>query len=215
MISGTSFGLEIAMIIFPVMCSISLLPMTSQADFMASVAATLTCFFVSHMHAVTSGTTSGRASPSCLGAVLLKVEIHVKARVRLGHFFSTSRAAKIVGKRLFMAKGVILVQIESAASLASLETSGLLAFACSIHPARHSLLKHCAAGAPSATALTVVNAAIATASVVETHFPARALMLEANPDFSTPSALIAATMDVSSPRVRPAIFASSDMSISM
>mmetsp|Transcript_1442 Transcript_1442/g.2065 ORF Transcript_1442/g.2065 Transcript_1442/m.2065 type:complete len:263 (+) Transcript_1442:2055-2843(+) len=76
MISGTSFGLVIAVRILSVMCSMSLFPITSMADFIAAVEACFTCFLVSHMHAVSSGTTSGSAFPSCLGAVLLKVPIH-------------------------------------------------------------------------------------------------------------------------------------------
>ena len=60
-ISGTDLGLVMAVIISLVMCSMSRLPMTSQAEVMALVAAVLTCFLVSHMQAVTSGTISGSA----------------------------------------------------------------------------------------------------------------------------------------------------------
>jgi len=117
--------------IWPVMCSISLLPITSKALFMAAVAATLTCFLVSHMHAVTSGTISGRQSPDCLGAVAGKVAMQSKARSRICHFFSTGRAAKSWGRRDFMAKGSIFWQIAMAASLVAATMFLLLAIACS------------------------------------------------------------------------------------
>mmetsp|Transcript_29989 Transcript_29989/g.59564 ORF Transcript_29989/g.59564 Transcript_29989/m.59564 type:complete len:282 (+) Transcript_29989:2134-2979(+) len=126
MISGTSLGLVMAVTILPVMCSMSRLPMTSQAAVMALVAAVLTCFLVSHMQAVTSGTISGRAAPSCLGATVLNSVIMLRAASLVVHFFSTGRLAKMAGRRPFMAIGDTFLakameQVEAAA-----RTSGLL-----------------------------------------------------------------------------------------
>mmetsp|Transcript_22520 Transcript_22520/g.49065 ORF Transcript_22520/g.49065 Transcript_22520/m.49065 type:complete len:234 (+) Transcript_22520:2172-2873(+) len=95
MISGTSFGSVMATRIFSVMCSISRLPTTSRAAFMASLAASFTCFLVSHIHAVTSGTTSGRASPSCLGASFPNIARSLSVRARICHLISTWRLGKI------------------------------------------------------------------------------------------------------------------------
>mmetsp|Transcript_11856 Transcript_11856/g.17107 ORF Transcript_11856/g.17107 Transcript_11856/m.17107 type:complete len:210 (-) Transcript_11856:229-858(-) len=172
-ISGTSLGLVMAVKIFAVMCSISLFPITSREDFIANVAASLTCFFVSHMQAVTSGTISGRAFPSCLGAVLLKTAMHSKAVTRTVHFFSTGSCEKIAGRRLLTAKGDMLVQMAIAVLLARVETSLIFESVCSSAARRHTLVKASAAGASSARALTVVRAAIASASLVEAHFTAR------------------------------------------
>jgi len=103
MISGTSLGLVIAVRIFSVMCSMSLFPMTLRASLIASVAAVLICFLVSHMHAVTSGTTSGREYPSCLGAVTPNDARHLRANSRTCHFFSTGNFPKMMGRSAFMA----------------------------------------------------------------------------------------------------------------
>ena len=50
-----------------------LLPMTWGAPVIAARAASFTCFLVSDMQGVTSGTTRGRAWPSCSGALSLKL----------------------------------------------------------------------------------------------------------------------------------------------
>mmetsp|Transcript_6840 Transcript_6840/g.8527 ORF Transcript_6840/g.8527 Transcript_6840/m.8527 type:complete len:213 (+) Transcript_6840:2565-3203(+) len=211
MISGTSFGLVIAVIILSVMCSISLFPITSHAAFIASVAAALTCFFVSHIHAVTSGTISGRALPSCLDALALKAGMHFRASSRVCHFFSTGRLAKIAGKRLLIAKGVMFVQIARVVSVAAFFTSGFLLSAREIHDDKHSLLNGSADLAPSATAFTVASAARAASSSFPSIAPQRALTLAANPDLITPSVLMASTTEVSSPRDKFASLDSRDM----
>mmetsp|Transcript_26740 Transcript_26740/g.39616 ORF Transcript_26740/g.39616 Transcript_26740/m.39616 type:complete len:237 (-) Transcript_26740:56-766(-) len=213
MISGTSLGLVIAVIILPVMCSISLFPITSHAVFIASVAATLTCFLVSHIQAVTSGTISGSAFPSCLGAFSWKTETHCKASSRAGHLISTGSCAKIPGRRDFIAKGVMFLQIAIAVSAAAVFTAGLLDVACPIMVERHCALKASASTAPSATALTVANAARASASSFEPHLAIRPEILDAKPDFSTPSALMVSTTDAASPRVKFASLDSRDMFI--
>mmetsp|Transcript_27530 Transcript_27530/g.56393 ORF Transcript_27530/g.56393 Transcript_27530/m.56393 type:complete len:217 (+) Transcript_27530:2767-3417(+) len=199
MISGTSLGLEIAVRILPVMCSISLLPMTSHAPFMAAAAAVLTCFLVSHIQAVTSGTISGSALPSCLGADSWKTHKHSSAMTRICHFFSTGRAAKMAGRRDFIAKGLMFLQIACAVSLALFLTAGLLLVACPKHAAKQSFVKASPSGAPSASALAVAKAARASASSFEPHLATRAPIPAARPDFSAPSALTASTMDGSSP----------------
>mmetsp|Transcript_14471 Transcript_14471/g.27597 ORF Transcript_14471/g.27597 Transcript_14471/m.27597 type:complete len:237 (+) Transcript_14471:2574-3284(+) len=211
MISGTSFGLVMALTMCSVMCSMSLLPMTSQAPFMAAVAADLTCFLVSHMHAVTSGTTSGRALPSCLGAESLKTARHSRARTRICHFFSTGSSAKMMGRRDFMAKGVMFLQMARAQSLAAFFTAGLLFRACSKHEARTCLLNASASGAPSATACAVANAAHAVFSSFAAALATREPMPAAKPDLSAPSALMASTTDGSSPRDRFSSLDSRDM----
>mmetsp|Transcript_28946 Transcript_28946/g.48170 ORF Transcript_28946/g.48170 Transcript_28946/m.48170 type:complete len:253 (-) Transcript_28946:162-920(-) len=195
MISGTSLGLVMAVKILPVMCSISLLPITSKADFMVSVDAVLTCFLVSHMHAVTSGTTKGRASPSCLGATSLNLPKHCRASSRICHFFSTGNSAKIVGSNAFMAKGLTLSQIAKEVSFAAACTSLLLATACSKQAPKHSLVKGWAVGHSSARVLTVFMAAKASASSLEPHRAAKTEILAAKPDFSTPSDLTLSTTD--------------------
>mmetsp|Transcript_3609 Transcript_3609/g.5390 ORF Transcript_3609/g.5390 Transcript_3609/m.5390 type:complete len:217 (+) Transcript_3609:2591-3241(+) len=211
MISGTSFGLVMATIILPVICSISLFPITSQADFMAFVAAAFTCFLVSHIQAVTSGTISGRAFPSCLGAFLLKTEIQLRASSRRGHFFSTGSCAKRAGRRLFMPNGLMFSQMARAVAVAAVLIAAFLAPACSRIGVKHWILKASASIAPSDTAFTVAIAARASASSLDAHLATRALMLEAKPDFSTPSALMAATTEASSPSERLAILDSRDM----
>mmetsp|Transcript_13812 Transcript_13812/g.15543 ORF Transcript_13812/g.15543 Transcript_13812/m.15543 type:complete len:203 (+) Transcript_13812:277-885(+) len=181
------------------MCSISLFPITSHAPFMASVAAVFTCFLVSHMHAVTSGTISGRALPSCLGAFLLKQATHFNASSRMGHLTSTGRQEKIAGKRLLIAYGQIFSQMAIAVSVQAFLTSGFLEPASLIHSTKHSLLKASASGAPSATALAVARAASDSLSSLDAILAQRALIFDAKPDFSTPSALMASTTEASSP----------------
>jgi hypothetical protein len=123
MISGTSLGLVIAVKILPVMCSISLLPMTSNADFMVSVEAFLTCFLVSHIHAVTSGTMRGRESANCLGADVLNLSRHWRDSSRICHVCSTGKQEKRVGMSVLIANGVMLSQMANAVSLQATWTS--------------------------------------------------------------------------------------------
>mmetsp|Transcript_17732 Transcript_17732/g.24956 ORF Transcript_17732/g.24956 Transcript_17732/m.24956 type:complete len:234 (+) Transcript_17732:2565-3266(+) len=211
MISGTSLGLVIAIRILSVMCSISLFPITVRDPFMAAIPAALTCFLVSHMQAVTSGTISGRAFPSCFGAVSLKVLMQLRASSRVCHFFSTGNCEKIAGRSDFIANGEIFLEIAMAVSVAAFLTEPALAEACSKHAARHSLVKASASGQPSAKALAVARPARASASSLAAHFATRASMLAAKPDFATPSAFTASTIDDSSPTVSLANCSSRDI----
>mmetsp|Transcript_25308 Transcript_25308/g.45839 ORF Transcript_25308/g.45839 Transcript_25308/m.45839 type:complete len:240 (-) Transcript_25308:16-735(-) len=198
MISGTSFGLVIAVIILLVMCSISLFPMTSHAPVMASDAAFLICFLVSHIHAVTSGTISGRAIPSCVGAESLKLPSNFNANSRTCHFFSTGSWAKSMGNNDLMANGLILVQIATAVSALAARTAGLFAVACSKHAVKHSFVNASALGQVSANALTVASPARASSSSDEAHFATRESILAARPDLTTPSLETASAKDVAS-----------------
>mmetsp|Transcript_6905 Transcript_6905/g.13844 ORF Transcript_6905/g.13844 Transcript_6905/m.13844 type:complete len:215 (-) Transcript_6905:244-888(-) len=130
MISGTCLGLVMAITIFSDMCSMSLFPMMSHAARMAAVEAVLTCFLVSHMHAVTSGTTSGRLLESCLGEVSENLVIMSTALTLICHFCSTGSILKMKGRRAFMAKGEIFsaIFLEQAVA-ASLTGPDLLAAA--------------------------------------------------------------------------------------
>mmetsp|Transcript_22396 Transcript_22396/g.40387 ORF Transcript_22396/g.40387 Transcript_22396/m.40387 type:complete len:254 (-) Transcript_22396:6-767(-) len=211
MISGTSLGLVIAVKIFSVMCSMSLLPMTLSASRMASVAAFLTCFLVSHMHAVISGTTSGRALPSCLGVASPKKARHLRADSRTCHFFSTGSLEKMMGRRDFMAKGLTLLQMAMAASEAALVTAFDLWPACSMHAARQFLMTGWHSGAPSARALTRAIPARAVFSSFDSALAARASMFAASPDFSMPSAFTDSTNEDSSPSDNFSNFASIDI----
>mmetsp|Transcript_14583 Transcript_14583/g.34925 ORF Transcript_14583/g.34925 Transcript_14583/m.34925 type:complete len:239 (+) Transcript_14583:2482-3198(+) len=210
MISGTSLGLVMAVMILAFMCSISLLPMTSQAERMASVEAVLTCFLVSHMQAVTSGTISGRAMPSCLGAGLAKREMQLRATTRSCHFFSTGRLANRAGRRLLMAKGLTFSQMAAAVSSAALRTSGFLAVDFSRQAARHSLVKASASGT-SARALAAARPARASSSSLEAHLATRPAMLAARPDLETPSFLTASAMEPESERDNLSSMDSTDM----
>mmetsp|Transcript_20126 Transcript_20126/g.46152 ORF Transcript_20126/g.46152 Transcript_20126/m.46152 type:complete len:409 (+) Transcript_20126:2046-3272(+) len=211
MISGTSFGLLIAMRIFSVMCSMSLFPMTLRASLMAAVAACLICFFVSHMHAVTSGTTSGKAFPSCFGAVSPRDATHLSASSRICHFFSTGRAAKRTGRRDLTPKGLVPAQIardvDDAASLTDLDFDE----ACSRHGPRHSLVSAWASGQSDARDRARAMPARASFSSPLPHLAASPSMDGARPDFSIPSDLTVAARDDSSPRERVASFSSIDM----
>mmetsp|Transcript_26647 Transcript_26647/g.74559 ORF Transcript_26647/g.74559 Transcript_26647/m.74559 type:complete len:380 (-) Transcript_26647:133-1272(-) len=201
MISGTSLGLVMAVMIFLFMCSMSLFPTTPRAFFMAVLAAVLTCFLVSHMQAVTSGTMSGRASPSCLGAFSLNRATHWSASSRMGHFFSTGRAPKIAGNSAFIPNGVTLSQIANAVTWAASLTALDLWLACSKHAAKQSLVKTCVDAATSevTSVSTSFRAAMASSSVLLPHRATKVPMLAANPDLSTPSALmVSTTLDVSS-----------------
>mmetsp|Transcript_56231 Transcript_56231/g.168357 ORF Transcript_56231/g.168357 Transcript_56231/m.168357 type:complete len:222 (-) Transcript_56231:171-836(-) len=211
MISGTSLGLVMALTMCSVMCSMSLFPMTSQAPRMAAVAAVLTCFLVSHIHAVTSGTTKGRALPSCLGAMSLNTERHSRAMTRICHFFSTGSSAKIMGRSDFIANGVMFLQMARAVALAAFRTLGLLCVACSKQDERTCLLKASPSTAPSATACAVLRAATASASSFEAALATKEPMPAAKPDFSAPSALRASTTDGSSPRDKFSSLDSRDM----
>mmetsp|Transcript_7922 Transcript_7922/g.14278 ORF Transcript_7922/g.14278 Transcript_7922/m.14278 type:complete len:234 (+) Transcript_7922:2544-3245(+) len=211
MISGTSLGLVMAVKIFSVMCSISLLPMTLHASRMASVAAFLICFFVSHMHAVISGTRIGRALPSCLGAVAPNDARHLRASSRICHLVSTGSLEKMVGRRDFMAKGLMLLQMAMAAVLAAAWTALDRCPACSMQAPRQCLFTAWASGAPSAKAWTRANPARASASSFDSALAARAWMFAASPDFSTPTFLTSSTREAASPRDSFAIFDSIDM----
>mmetsp|Transcript_4535 Transcript_4535/g.11699 ORF Transcript_4535/g.11699 Transcript_4535/m.11699 type:complete len:255 (+) Transcript_4535:2448-3212(+) len=210
-ISGTSFGLVIAIKIFPVICSMSRFPMTSNACFMVSVEAFLTCFLVSHMHAVTSGTTSGRESANCLGATALKRARHFSASSRICHFFSTGKQEKMIGSSDFIANGQILSQIANAVSFAAAWTSLLLAIACSRQAPNVSLTKGCEVGTDSANSLTTFRAARASDSSFEAHRAVKATIPSGRPDFTTPSALTASTMEETSSIERFANFSSKDI----
>mmetsp|Transcript_10425 Transcript_10425/g.22097 ORF Transcript_10425/g.22097 Transcript_10425/m.22097 type:complete len:243 (-) Transcript_10425:44-772(-) len=210
MISGTSLGLVMAVMILAFMCSMSLLPITSQADLMASVEAVLTCFLVSHMQAVTSGTISGRAMPSCLGAVLEKPAMHLRARTRSCHFFSTGRVAKRAGRRDLIANGLIFSQIAVAVSSAAFLTSGFLELAWERQAPKHSLVNASASGT-SARALAAAIPARDSASSLEAHLATRPAMLEARPDLFTPSALTASAMEAPSSRDKFSSLDSIDM----
>mmetsp|Transcript_38984 Transcript_38984/g.93818 ORF Transcript_38984/g.93818 Transcript_38984/m.93818 type:complete len:373 (+) Transcript_38984:2053-3171(+) len=199
MISGTSLGLVMAVRILGVMCSMSLLPMTLSASRMASLAAFLICFFVSHMQAVTSGTTSGRALESCFGALSPNNPRHFSDSSRTCHFCSTGSFAKMMGNSDFMAKGLTFVQIANAASEPAFWTALLLLPACSRHAARHIFVTAWASGAPSAKALTSARCARATASSFDSALPASAWMLAASPDFSMPFFFTSSTSAGSSP----------------
>mmetsp|Transcript_30273 Transcript_30273/g.64935 ORF Transcript_30273/g.64935 Transcript_30273/m.64935 type:complete len:233 (-) Transcript_30273:60-758(-) len=210
-ISGTSLGLVMAVKILPVICSISRLPITSSACFMVSVEAFLTCFFVSHIQAVTSGTTRGRASANCLGAIDLNLARHRSATSRICHFFSTGRQEKMMGRRVFMANGVMLSQIAKAVSLAAAWTFLLLEMACSKQAPKVSFTKGWEVGTDSANSLTTFRPAKASASTFEAHRAVNATMLSGKPDFATPSAFTASTMDETSSIERLANFSSRDM----
>mmetsp|Transcript_43867 Transcript_43867/g.93291 ORF Transcript_43867/g.93291 Transcript_43867/m.93291 type:complete len:205 (+) Transcript_43867:2695-3309(+) len=197
--------------IFSVMCSMSLLPMTFSASLIASDAAFLICFLVSHMHAVISGTSSGSALLSCLGATAPKEARHLSASSRMGHFFSTGSFPKMMGRRDFIAKGLMLVQIARAVSVAALTTAFDLCPACSMHAARQILDTGCESGAPTARALTSARPARASDSFFDSALAARAWMFSASPDFSIPSFFTSSTREDSSPSDSFSNFASNDI----
>mmetsp|Transcript_13611 Transcript_13611/g.28536 ORF Transcript_13611/g.28536 Transcript_13611/m.28536 type:complete len:224 (+) Transcript_13611:2578-3249(+) len=213
MISGTSLGLVIAVKILPVMCSISRLPITSSAPFMVSVEAFLTCFFVSHIQAVTSGTTRGRESANCFGAVSLKRPRHSRAHSRICHFFSTGRHEKMVGRSVFTAKGVVFLQMVKAVSLAAAVTSLDLEIHCPRQAPKDSCKKGWAVGTDVANSLTRFMAAKAVASSFEATLAVNAATLSDNPDLATPSALMVPTMEDTSSMDRLANFSSRDIFI--
>mmetsp|Transcript_18464 Transcript_18464/g.23970 ORF Transcript_18464/g.23970 Transcript_18464/m.23970 type:complete len:229 (+) Transcript_18464:3292-3978(+) len=198
-ISGTSFGLVMATKMFAVMCSMSLFPITSRAAVIAAVAAVFTCFLVSHMQAVTSGTISGRASLNCFGAVSLNTAMQSNAAERVCHFFSTGSSAKMAGRSAFMAKGLIFLQIAMEVSPAKARTSFDLEPLCWMAAGRHSLKNTSETRLPdSAMAFTVVRPARASASSV---LAALAMRTSIGKDL-TPSAAIFSTTDAAPSMVR-------------
>mmetsp|Transcript_17836 Transcript_17836/g.26012 ORF Transcript_17836/g.26012 Transcript_17836/m.26012 type:complete len:233 (-) Transcript_17836:213-911(-) len=123
MISGTSFGWVIERRICVVMCSISLLPMTSHAAVIARDAASETCFLVSVMQGVTAGTTSGRAALSCSGQLSPKAAITSSAATRVCHACSTAHASKQCTRTPRTQLDPMLEVIACTASLAASRTT--------------------------------------------------------------------------------------------
>mmetsp|Transcript_15108 Transcript_15108/g.60696 ORF Transcript_15108/g.60696 Transcript_15108/m.60696 type:complete len:417 (-) Transcript_15108:72-1322(-) len=92
--SGTSAGRTAAEAIAGSTGSTSLLPVSSKASRIASLAASETSFLVSHRHAVTAGTTTGRHAATWAGADEQSAEAPARAAARVGHGSSGAVAAR-------------------------------------------------------------------------------------------------------------------------